>query len=146
LVFPVIRLLEATLSGVDLNASDDGDVMNQLRSGGAVHPLAIPIKTSLCSKVSMIELLLETLFEEHECGCVVCESSRDGNPIIAPPDVEKHCHQSIASLLYQFYVSYFHLSFPTRPFSCLVFFFFLLFIITFSHQLHWFPWYESTTQ
>jgi hypothetical protein len=137
MVFSIARLLDATLNSVDLNTKNDEVNTSQFRKGSVIHPLSLPLKKPSSEEEeisSAVLLLLQAVFTEQECGCsIITEGLKEGSSEIAV--AEKNRHQSIASLLYQYYISSFHLSFPVEPYSSTHFFFCFTFFYLFNFQL-----------
>jgi hypothetical protein len=127
LVQNVLRLLDATLSIP--NIEEENFVKGEsLRSDTYIHPLSMPLPSSSSSSTLFLELLLKALFTEHECGCSIVPDEPIGKKLkeknssasfsslssSASGGIEQHKYQSIASLLYGYYISSFHLTFPPK--------------------------------
>jgi hypothetical protein len=100
----VLRLLDFTLNSTNIF---ENNVLkcDSLFNPNVVHPVCLPF-ISCSSSTPPVLLLLEYLFTKHDCGCVISSASNFSNE-----KINQHKHQSIVSLLYNYYISSFKLSF-----------------------------------
>jgi hypothetical protein len=118
LLFSILRLLNFTLDVLDMiNINDEKNKETySLYNNRIIHPLSIPFTPSSPSSPLAV-MVLEALFMKHPCGCEELVSSSSSLPSSSLSSSStsadsKNESVSIASLIYQYYISSFHLSFP----------------------------------